>query len=242
MLRIAICDDEALELAATRAMMEEFITLRGLSARIETFADGKSLLFAMSEPFDLYLLDVVMPEQNGVELGKELRKSDTSGVIVYLTTSPDFAIESYDAQAFHYLLKPVKRERLYEVLDRAVAALKRRDECVYVKTRDGTVRLLLDDIYYAELLGRAARYVCRDAVVDSMTSSASFREMAASLLADGRFYLCGASLALNLGHVRMVDRSGALLSTGQRIEVPRLTAGALYLAWSNYWLEGGGQS
>lgn len=66
--------------------------------------------------------------------------------------------------------------------------------------------------------------------------------MAAPLLTDGRFYLCGASLALNLGHVRMVDRTGALLSTGQRIEVPRLTTNALYLAWSNYWLEGGGQS
>ena len=136
----------------------------------------------------------------------------------------------------------MKRERLFEVLDRAFATLKRRDECVYVKTRDGTVRLPLDDIYYAELRDRAARYVCRDGVVDGMTSSVSFREMAAPLLADKRFYLCGASLALNLNHVRMVDRTGALLSTGQRIEVPRLTTGALYLTWSNYWLEGGGQA
>lgn len=242
MLRIAICDDEEDELAATRAAMEEYLAERGLSADVETFADGKSLLFAMSEPFDLYLLDVVMPEQNGVELGKELRKTDTSGIIVYLTTSPDFAIESYDAQAFHYLLKPVKRERLFEVLDRAVAALRRRDEGAYVKTRDGTVRLLLDDIYYAELHDRAVRYVCRSGIVDGMTSSLPFREMVTPLLADRRFYLCGVSLAINLNHVRMVDRNGALLSTGQRIEVPRRTTGALYLAWSNYWLEGGRQS
>ena len=240
MLRVAICDDENNELLATKELIKEYISNRGIPAVIDTFSSGKELLFA--DFYDLYILDVIMPDLNGVDLGIELRKSGVSGVIIYLTTSPDFALDSYDARAYHYLLKPVERNRLFDVLDSAIGALKLQDEYAYVKTREGTMRLMFDDIYYAELRGRAVRYVCRDSIVDGMTGSVSFKKMIEPLLKDRRFYLCGASLAVNLNHISMVDKSGVLISSGQHIEVPRLTINPLYVAWSNYWLEGGKQS
>ena len=241
MIRIAICDDDTAERGETLSAVKEYLSLRGISASVDTFSGGKGLLFATEGNglFDIYILDVIMPEMSGIELGKTIRKMDPSGIIIFLTTSPDFAIEGYDAQAFHYLIKPVERAKLFEVLDRAFATMRRRDESVYVKTRDGTVRLLMDDIYYAELHGRAMRYVCRDRIVEGMTSSVSFRDMVPDLLADKRFYLCGASLALNLNHVRVVDKAGAQLSSGQYIDIPRTSSNSLYLAWSDYWLEGG---
>ena len=176
MLRIAICDDDKNELSMTRAAMEEYISENRQTAHIYTFTSAKSLLFSAEEPFDIYLLDVVMPEQDGIELGVKIRETDKSGIIIYLTTSPDFAIDGYDAQAFSYLLKPVAKKRLFMVLDQAFAGLKKQDKCIYIKTKEGTIRVPLDDIYYAELIGRAIRYVCRERVVDSVTSSLSFRD------------------------------------------------------------------
>ena len=61
-----------------------------------------------------------MPEMSGIELGIRLRELGCRGTIIYLTVSPDFAVDSYDARAFHYLLKPVKSTRLFEVLDQAL--------------------------------------------------------------------------------------------------------------------------
>lgn len=241
MLHIAICDDDAAELAQTRALLDEFLASRALAARVREFAAGKELLFDLEDSgaYDLYLLDVVMPEMNGIELGVKLRETDEHGAIIYLTTSEDFAIDSYSARAFWYLVKPVAPDKLFPVLDKAVAALQKRlDEGIAVKTRDGIERLLFDDIYYVVSVDRSAHFVHRGGVTGSSTSSTSFQEKTEPLLADRRFRRCGASLVLNLHFVKTVDKSGATLRTGERLELPRRAAADLRDAWAQYWLKG----
>ena len=244
MLQVAICDDDAAERDRTRTLLDDFLASRGIAARVREFASAKELLFDLDGGglYDLYLLDVVMPEMNGIELGVRLRESDEAGAIIYLTTSEDFAIDSYEARAFWYLVKPVKPDKLFPVLDKAVAARQRHlTEGVNVKTRDGMARVLFNEIIYAEPIDRIVRYVCKSGAVESVTDTASFREKAAPLLADERFYFCGASLVLNLQHVKAVDGSGAALDTGEQLKIPRRAAAELRAAWQRYWLEGGGK-
>lgn len=69
--------------------------------------------------FDLYILDCIMPGMNGIELGAALRMRDDMGFLIYLTTSPDFALDSYRVDAFDYLLKPVRSELFFQSLDKA---------------------------------------------------------------------------------------------------------------------------
>ena len=242
MLHIAVCDDDAAELGKARALLDEFIAERKLAAQVREFMAGRELLFDVDEgnTYDLYLLDVVMPEMNGIELGIRLRESDEAGTILYLTTSEDHAIDSYEARAFWYLVKPVLPDKLFAVLDKALAARQKLlAEGVNVKTRDGFARVRFDEILYAEPAGRAVRYFCRSGAVESVTDTASFREKIAPLLSDGRFYLCGASKVLNLQQVKTVDRSGVAFDTGERLEIPRRAAAELRGAWQRYWLEGG---
>lgn len=244
MLHIAICDDDAAELAQTRALLDDFLASRELAAQVREFTAGKELLFDMdgSRVYDLYLLDVVMPEMNGIELGVRLRETDEHGAIIYLTTSEDFAIDSYTARAFWYLVKPVKPDTLFPVLDKAVAAhQKRLDSGINVKTRDGFERLLFDDVYYVVSVERSAHFVHKGGVTESSVNSTSFQEKTEPLLADRRFRRCGASLVLNLQYVKSVDKSGATLRTGERLELPRRAAAELRSAWTQYWMEGGGK-
>ena len=244
MLHIAICDDDPAELAQARTLLDDYLASRALAARVGEFSSGKALLFELdgSSAFDIYLLDIVMPGMNGIELGLRLREVDENGAIIYLTTSEDFAIDSYAARAFWYLVKPVEAEALYSVLDKAVAACRKRmNDGVNVRTRDGYVRLLFDDIYYVESVDRSAHYVHRGGVVEGTVSSVSFQEKTEPLLADRRFFRCGASLVLNLHCVKSVDRSGATLRTGERLALPRRATAELCNAWRRYWLEGGGR-
>lgn len=241
MLRIALCDDEEKQLNQAAAMLNTYLSSRpDLSGQVETFRSGIALLTRVEDAggFDLYVLDILMPQLSGIDTGHRLRALGDGGEIVYLTTSNDFAADSYDVRAFFYLLKPVNEEKLFQVLDGAVEKLnRRRSSAVVVTTVDGPRRILLERIRYVERMGRCMRYYCTDTTIDSQTIRVSFREAAAPLLADRRFCLCGASFVLNFQHVTGVNGQTALLDNGQTVILPRTSATGFKKAWGNYWLE-----
>jgi len=245
MFRVALCDDEAAQRQLTHKLLDGYFSSRGAAAKIWEFSDGQGLLNAMpDETFDLYLLDIVMPEMDGIDLGMELRKSDENGIIIYLTTSPDFALEGYSVKAASYLLKPVQEEKLFSVLDDALKTISNRHvQSIIVKTVEGTSRLLLDDILYVEQRERAPHYHLRDgSCVAGVTIQTSFQETIHPVLADKRFYLCGASFALNLCYIKSINKADVFFAGGQQTTVPRRAAAELNTVWIKFWLEGGGKN
>ncbi len=241
MLSIAVCDDDAADLRQVRGLLAEYFRARPeLEGRACLFPSAGALLEAVRQRggFDLYLLDVVMPGMDGIQAGLALRAGGDGGEVIYLTTSRDYAVDSYEVDAFFYILKPVEREKLFRVLDRAAEKLCRRAaEGILVRTPGGPRRLLLERILYAERVKSAVRYYCTDGAVDTTTLRGSFHEAVAPLLADRRFAPCGVSFAFNLRRVKGVDARFVLLDTGARVAVPRRAAPALKRAWGAYWLE-----
>lgn len=245
MLHIALCDDEPEQCAFTGGLLRQYIGERpGLAAKLTVFSSGGALLEqAAAGGFDLYVLDVIMPQCSGIDLGVKLRECGSDAPIIYLTISPDYAVDSYLAQAFYYLLKPVEPSRLFEVLDRAAALLqKRRAASVQIKTKNGLRLLPLDEILYVELAGRAARYhLSSGDAVDSVTLHGSFQSEMKPLLADPRFMLCGASFAVNLHYVTAVDKGELTVSGVFRVPLSRGLAAGVKKRWGAYWLQGGGE-
>ena len=244
MFRVALCDDEAAQRQLTHKLLDSYFSSRGAAAKIWEFPDGQGLLNALPDKtFDLYLLDIVMPEMDGIDLGMELRKSDENGVIIYLTTSPDFALQGYSVKAASYLLKPVQEDELFRALDDAFKAItNRREQSIMVKTADGMSRLLLDHILYVEQKERAPHYHLKDgSCIVGLTIQTSFQDIMQPLLADKRFYLCGASFVLNLHCIKSINKADVLFVGGQQTTVPRRAAAELNTAWIHYWLEGGHQ-
>ncbi len=247
MLRLALCDDDEQQRSISEALLRKYLERPdGPSGRLSVFSDPRQLLEEMEEDeeaggFDIYILDVVMPGLTGVELGMRLRERGCRGAIVYLSVSSEYAVDSYQTQAFYYLLKPVEAARLYQVLDRAVTALeKQRQSCVAVKTKQSLRLLRLDDILYAELSRRTVHYHLADGEqVDSVTIRRSFQEETAPLLADSRFLACGASFVVNLHYVSAVEKNSLCLDGGIQVPLARKAAGEATRRWSDYWLGGG---
>ena len=243
MVRIAVCDDDEQQLQQTAALLGVYFQSRpGLKGQVETFSGGNTLLARMEElsSFDLYVLDILMPELSGIETGRRLRAQGDGGEIIYLTHSNDYAADSYDVRAFFYLLKPVEEGKLFQVLDGAIKKLnQRRSSAIVVNTAEGQQRLLLEQIRYAERVGRCIRYYCTDGIVDSQTIRVSLREASAPLLAQRYFYLCGSSFVLNFQHVKGVSGQVALLDNGETVILPRASATNFKKAWGSYWLEEG---
>lgn len=242
MLKVAICDNEAQELERAAALLRTFFAQKPDRASLTLFESGEDLLAALErgEDFDLYLLDVLMPGMNGIEVGKAIRRRGLDGMIIYLTASPDYAVDSYLTQAFFYLLKPVGEQALFEVLERAAQALqKRRNGAVIVSTAAGLRSIPLNDILYVERVDRAMRYhLTGGETVDSRTIRGTFRQSVAALLEDGRFALCGASFVLGIHHVKSMEKGEVLLDSGDSVPVPRLVFPDVKRAWMNYWLGG----
>ena len=243
MLRIAICDDEAQYVQQIKNFLQEYLHVHPeLSGQIHSFSLGRELLYQAEENggFDLYLLDIIMPGLNGIQTGRQLRQLGDGGEIVYLTTSPDYAVDSYSVRAFFYLLKPLEKRRLFEVLDAAVKKLSdRRSKAVLIATREGPRRLLLDQILYVERVGRSLRYFCSGGAVDSMSLRLPFHAAVEPLLADPRFCQCGSSFAFNLQHVTGVSGQEVLLDSGGAAAIPRASVAPFKHAWGRFWLEEG---
>ena len=218
MIKLALCDDEVEQREAIGNLLMEYAASRpSLVIKTSIFSSAQELLAAAEEcgGFDLCVLDIVMPGLNGIDLGVRLRELYSGGAIIYLTISPEYAVDSYAARAFYYLMKPAEPGKLFRVLDSAVAALeKQKAACVAVRTRDGLERVRLDEIAYAELAGRTVRYH----------------------LADRRFCLCGASFAVNLFYVTAVERGFLRMDGGARVPLARGLAAQAKRRWSDYWL------
>lgn len=244
MLKIALCDDEPGQRSLTGGLLQQYMEERpNLAARLAVVSSGAELLEQVEAEggFDLYVLDVIMPELSGIDVGVKLRELGSDAPIIYLTTSPDYAVDSYLAQAFYYILKPVDPAKLFDVLDRAAAFLeKRRAASVQVKTKSGARLVLLDEILYVELAGRLAQYhLSGGETVDSLTLHSPFQAEIAPLLADSRFVLCGTSFAVNLHYVTAVDKGELTVKGGYRVPLSRGLAAQVKKRWGEYWLNGG---
>ena len=207
------------------------------------FSSGAALLehLRFKNAFDIYLLDIIMPEQNGIELGLSIREFDRGGRIIYLTTSPDFAVDSYRTKASDYLLKPLDKKRLFATLDGIIGdILQKSQDFVTIKTREGLRRVPLHRIVYGELVSRYVHYHLSDgSVIESMSLRGSFQDAVAPLLENHRFILCATSFVVNLYYVELIDSSVLRLMGGGTLPVSRALRKEAISRWMDYHLEGG---
>lgn len=243
-IKIALCDDESEQLAQTEAFLREYQRQHpGTDLSVSTFSSGILLLehLRTKETFDLYLLDVIMPGLNGIELGVGIREFDQGGHIIYLTTSADFAVDSYRAKASDYLLKPLDKERLFRALESVMDRLAQEGQAfMTIKTREGLQRLPHWSIVYGELVGRCVHYHLLDgSVVAGISLRGSFQDAVKPLLEHPRFILCSASFFVNLSFVERIEGARLWLAGGRSLPISRTLRTEVTNRWLDHHLGGG---
>ena len=244
MINIAICDDEPLWLESAEKLLNEYSEHTGTPVKVHTFLSAYDLIEYVddNEDFDLYILDVVMPEKTGIQVGTWLREADKRGLIIYLTTSKDFALDAYSVQPFHYLIKPVEREKLFAVLDKAAAILTERvNKAICIKSKGGSLRIMFDDIVYVEYIDRCSNFHLKNGnIITATQQRTSFADSMQPLLSDERFFRCGASFVLNLYYISAVDKDAVhFRHAPNALYLPKTASGVLTSAWFDYWMEKG---
>jgi len=162
MLRIAICDDEERCLSDTKRMLLSWSVETSSQTQIDCFDNGDSLVRENdSVRYDIIFLDIVMPLLNGMDTAKELRHRDKTVKIVFLTSSPEFALQSYSVKATDYCLKPITYQKLKEVVDNCAAINRQDPENLTLKTVGGYQKIYLHDIEYIEAQNKRVFFFLR---------------------------------------------------------------------------------
>lgn len=239
MLRIAICDDNELQLSITMTMVSAYLNSRGITAKTECFQSGAELLAgAESDPFDIYMLDLIMPEMTGMEAAEVLRKKNDKGQIIFLTVSLDYAAASYEVDALYYMLKPLDRDILYKVLDKAIKKVASMNLDFQVKTSEGYALIKPKELIYIEAQGRNPVYhQTRGRTVKGLVLRSSFSAATKGLLTTGYFAYLGPSKMINLKYVEKMDDESVLLSDGSLIYGSKAACSAFHIAWETYLVE-----
>ncbi len=215
--RIAVCDDNPIDAAYVEKLLNIWAHERGIYVSVEIFPSAEAFLFCYEEDkaFDFLLLDIEMGAMDGVTLAKRVRQEDERLQLVFITGYWDYIGEGYDVAALHYLLKPVKQEKFFAVLDRGMEKRKQDERCLNLEASGEMVRIPLREIRYLQ--------VCRNYVTvhgkRDYTVKRPLREFEDQL--DGRFFRAGRSIILNLSFVRRVTRTEVYLLDQTALPLPR---------------------
>ena len=212
--RIAIIDDNPTDTAYVRLLCEDWAKQATHLPTFHEFPSAEHFLLHAEDlpPFDLLLLDIEMGQMNGVELARRVRERDDRVQMVFITGYPDFIAEGYEVSALHYLMKPVSREKLARVLDRAAAVLAKQTRTVLLPVGKESVCLPADAILFAESQGHymimrtaTEEYKCRMTATEAET-----------LLGQG-FSRCHRSVIVGLRHVTRVTKTAVYLTDGTEL-------------------------
>ena len=215
--RVAIVDDSTTDAEFVKCILNSWAEQRQADIRAEVFPSAEAFLFQYAEvkEWDILLLDIEMGTMDGVTMAKRVRQDNEAVQIVFITGYSDYIAEGYEVAALHYLMKPVNREKLMMVLDRAMEKRKQEERCLNLEAYGEMVRLPFYEIRYLDV---HQNYVTVHAKAD-YTVKRTLGDFEKEL--DDRFCRVGRGVILNLKYIQRVTKTEVRLSDGTVLPLPR---------------------
>ena len=219
-MKIAICDDEEVFIDSTCALVEQWAEENNISLMLFQFTNGDDLIDAhRKECMDLIILDVMMPLLNGIDTARELRDADQTVSIIFLTSSREFAVDSYEVKAFNYLIKPVDAEKLYGVLDDFLKTLNQPKNIFIAQVGNVFLQMLVSDVDYLEAQNKQVLFHMSDG--RTIAARERFSTCAEVFSTENGFCRCHRCYIVNLSRVKQFSKSEIITFNHASIPVSR---------------------
>lgn len=233
MIRIAVCEDDQPLLDQLTSQVKTILDKNEISHNIESFQNGSALL--AREAFDVLLLDIAMEPLDGLELARRLRRRGDESRLVFITAHQQYAIDAYDVQAFHYLVKPVDMKKLEMILLKLCNSLQKEHQRALVVRQGAAVRRVpLEMVLYLEVLDRK---IYLHTTEESVPFYGKLEELEPTLPAT--FFRCHRSYIVNLCHVQYYNKGEIQLANEEQIPLSKRRYKSFSLAFMHYLKESG---
>ena len=221
-MRIAICDDDLMFLRELSNLLNQYEMEYHCSMEYKTYTNPLELVAQIEKGFhyDVILLDVVMPGINGIQCAKDIRNFDKFVKIVFLTSSSEFAVESYSVKAYQYLLKPVQKENLFSIL----RLLEKENEAVetnlfVIKSKNGITKISLPKLEYCEVINR--KIVLYLSNGEEFECNYKINELEEKLKYYEMFIKPHRSFLVNMNYIQSLTSHSIIMECGAEIPIPR---------------------
>lgn len=219
-MRIVICDDDPICLENAKSAVEAWAEGCGQRVEISTFENGSDLIESLHQKkADILLLDIMMPMYNGMEVAKEIRTFDNNLILVFLTSSPEYAIESYDVIASGYLLKPLNFSKLSSVMNRCLRSIEQEPKQIVLRTAGGYRSVLVSSIECVEAQNKTMIITKTDG--ECLESTETLSNLEKMLTLEAGFFKCHRSYIVNLSAVEHFNTTEIITKSGCSIPIAR---------------------
>ena len=216
MVKVALCDDNKIQIGLLLDYLNLFNQKHPGMIEVTAFYSGTELLDkAKNDGFDIYILDLIMPEINGMDVARELRKAKDKGKIVFLTSTKDYVFEAFSVKASDYLLKPISPEKLFEKIRELCGEIEEEKPfMVTVKSVKGECIFPLKDILFIENVNRSPHFhLAGGKVIEGVSRREKFSSVISEYLENG-FTLCSISTAVNLNRISFYKKDSGEIILG----------------------------
>lgn len=206
--KIAICDDEWIIVEQLNGMVSECIEKKGIEYSINTFLSGMDII--QSEIiFDLIFLDIEMPEIDGIEIGKRIRKNNYKCKIIMATSRVERFKEAFQLDAFRFITKPFDKSEIKEAID-AVLATKLGMEEIELYLNRNAYKVQQRSIKYITTYDSISEFIIKDKILRRDISLDSLE----NILDERLFFRIHRKMIVNLGFVTHYNQG--IISIGEK--------------------------
>lgn len=237
MIKIAICDDTPEEVEKISRYVSKSLKELDVSFKINSFSEGQELIDHMSsfkEVEEIIFLDIYMKFSNGIDVARKIREFDKECKIIFVTSSKDHAIDSYDVKALYYILKPIDEEKLSIAIKLAIETLNKENKQIVIKNKKGTYRIIYKDILYAESKARVVSIHLKSGeVINFYSKLDNFIDS----LKDERFLKCHKSFFVNMDYILKIENASIFIGNDITVPISSTNIAVIKENYFNYLLK-----
>ncbi len=239
MLQVAVCDDNIDELSNMVQLLNLYRTSKNFNCDYAVFLNGFDLISVLEKGkrFDIYCLDIIMPGFTGIDVAKEIRSFDKTAPILFFTSSPEYALDSYSVKAINYVLKPISKEKFFFTFDEMLEQIKaeKNEDVIIVKSNEGIQKIIISNLAFAEVIGRNVLYhMCSGKVIEC---TEAFSSVCDKLLKYGCFIKPHRSYIVNMKYVDIIENHRITLQTLSSVPVAQGKVREIKQQYLNYQME-----
>lgn len=241
MLKIALCDDTPEELECLVKYIEVYKAASNSEIIYECFSSGTELLANISSGsfYNLIFLDVVMPAINGIDVAKEIYEKNKVTQFVFLTISPEFAVDSYSVSALDYILKPINEKNFKRAMNKFTDRYKQKEEAIIIHEKSSIIRIMLYTLCYVEVLDHYLLYHLSNSNI--IRCRQSLAEIEDILKRNSSFVKTHRSYIVNMDYIQKIEPSYIIMANGDRVSVSRANSKLVSDLFLKYKFEKGGK-
>lgn len=234
-MKLAICDDTLEDRKVIEKHLTDYAVKTGMKFELSLFESGESLLTALKKSsYKVIFLDIYMLGLNGIDTAKEIRKFDKEVQLIFITSSPDHAISSYEVRALHYIMKPVSYTKIEKVLNLCQLEAVKAGQQIEVLTGKNFSPIKPTEIVYAEMFKKMLTIHMTYGEIESRTSLENFEV----LLGGAPFLRCHRSFVVNMDFITDVVDDAFLLNTKESVPISRPARALSIKTYNEYVFSG----